>query len=115
MPVKSPVSPAPSEPAKPADSEAETERQIRAAEPDSRVRIPSRPGHDGIAVNQPGIIGRNINHCGVSRLNLDIRAIVLHDFLLRGLQSAGIARFAAHYLNRIHHILLLVVVSVAER
>src|SRR5580658_11105726 len=90
MPVESPMTPSPSKTAEPADAEAESEREIRTAKPDSWIWVPSRPRHDGISVNQPGVIRRHVNHIGVGRLNVDIRAIVLHDFLLRGLQIAGL-------------------------
>src|SRR5208282_5368687 len=114
MPVESPMTPSPSKAAEPADSEAEPELEIRAAKPDSGIRIPPRPSHDGITVNQPRIICRDINHIGLGRLNVNIRAVLLNDFVLRVLKSAGLFRFVAHHLHRVHHILLLVVVSVAE-
>src|SRR5208282_4604340 len=104
MPVESPMTPSPSKAAEPSDSKA-----------DSGIRIPSRPSHDGISVNQPRIIGRDIHHIGLGRLNVDIRAILFNDFVLRVLKSAGLFRFVAHHLYRIHQVLLLVVVSVTQR
>ena len=44
-----------------------------------------------------------------------VRTLRLHSLLRRVFQIAGLLRFLAHHLNRVHHILLLVVVSVAQR
>src|ERR1700679_1993481 len=46
MPVESPMTPAPSETAEPPDSEADSKRKVWPIKPDSRIRIPFRPGHD---------------------------------------------------------------------
>src|SRR5208283_1755628 len=115
MPIESPMAPAPAKAAVPADSEADSEIEIRAAKPNSRIRIPSRPSHDGIAVNQPRVIGRDVNYIGISGLNVNVWAIVPYDFLRSSLEAAGLFRFMAHHLHRVHHILLLIVISVAER
>src|ERR1019366_8295977 len=113
-PIESPMTPAPAKASEPTDSEAHSEIEVRAAKPDSRIRVPSRPRHDGISVNRPRVIGRDVHYIGVGRLNVNIRAIVPYDFLRRALKSTGLSRFVAHHLYRIHHILLLVVVSIAQ-
>src|ERR1035437_7403410 len=113
VPIESPVTPAPSKTAVPTDSEARAPRQIRAAKPDSGIRIPSRPRHYGPAVNQPRGIGGDVNNIGASRLNADIRVLRRHGLLRRSLKIAGFLRSPAHHLYGIHHILLLVVVGVA--
>src|SRR5208282_2707206 len=110
MPVEAPMTPSPSKTAEPADSETESERKIRPPKPDSRVRIPARPSHDGISVNQPWVIRRDVNHIGLSGLDGNRRAIRLYHFVRRILKSAGLLRFSPHHLHRIHHILLLIVV-----
>src|SRR5208283_825562 len=115
MPIESPMAPAPAKAAVPADSEADSEIEIRTVKPDSRIRVPSRPSHDGISIDHPRVIGRDVNHIGVSGLNVDIRTILPHDFLRSSLEAAGLFRFMAHHLHRVHHILLLIVISVAER
>src|ERR1700719_202346 len=114
MPVESPMTPAPPKAAEPTDSEAESERQVRTAEPDPRIRIPSRPRDDRISVDQPRIIRGNVNDRWISRLNDDVRVLRRHGLLRRGLKIAGCLRSPAHYLHCIHHILLLVVVGVAQ-
>src|SRR5208282_1691147 len=114
MPIESPMTPAPSKTAVPTDSKADSEIEVRAAKPDSRIRVPSRPRHDGISVDPPGVISRDVNHIGISGLNVDIWTILPHDFLRSSLEAAGSLRFMAHHLHRIHYILLLVVISVAE-
>src|SRR5271155_791257 len=115
VPIKSPIAPAPSITSEEADSKTDSERKVGATKPDSGIWVPARPGDDGISVNQPGIVCGDINHIGAGRLNLDGRAFVLHCLLWRALEVSGSLRFLAHELYRIHHILLLVVVGVAER
>ncbi len=115
VPVEAPMAPSPAVAAIPADTEADSEGKVRAAKPDSWVWIPSRPRYDGITVNQPWIVGRNINHSGIGGLNVDVRTLIGDNLLRRVLQIAGSLGFAAHDLNGVHHILLLVVVGVAER
>src|SRR5579863_925145 len=115
-PTYTPVAPAPSIPAPETDAEADTSpKNRRAAVPDPGIRIPARPGNYRIAVNQPRIIGGDIHHVGLSRLNDDVRALRLDGLLRRVLQIAGLLRFLAHHLNRVHHLLFLVVVGVAQR
>src|SRR5208337_3037073 len=85
MPIESPMTPAPSKTAEPTDSEAHSEVEVGSTKPDSGIRVPSRPCHDRISVNQPRIIRRDINDIGAGRLNVNIRAFRLYDFLRRGL------------------------------
>ncbi len=114
-PIESPMTPTPPKAAVPTDSEAESEAEVRAAKPDSGIWIPSRPRHDGTSVNQPGIIGGDVNDIGISRLNGDVIVLTarIYGLLRRGLKIARCTRASAHHLHRIHHILLLVVVGVA--
>src|SRR5580700_6624441 len=115
MPVESPVAPAPTETSEPADTKAESERKIGPAEPDSGIRIPSRPRNDGIAVYQPRVIGGNIDHVRLGGINVDIGAVLLYDLLGSALQIPSLFCFVAHHLDRIRHVLLLIVVSVSQR
>ncbi len=48
MPIESPMTPAPSKTAEQTDSEADSEREVRAAKPNSGIRVPSRPRRDRI-------------------------------------------------------------------
>src|SRR4029077_18043928 len=115
VPIGTPMMPAPSITSKEANSEAAPEREIRAAIPDSGIRIPSRPRHNRTAVNQPRIIRGDVNDFGACRLNDDGRVLRRYGLLGRARKIAGILRALAHYLHGVHHILLLVVVGVAER
>ena len=114
MPIESPMTPTPSKTCKEADSEADAEGEIWTAEPDSGIWVPTRPCHDRSSVNQPRIIRRNVNDIGASGLNVNRRALRLHRLLRRGLQIARCLRLLAHHLNGIHHVLLLIVVGVAQ-
>src|SRR5271157_3012816 len=113
MPIASPMIPAPSPTSEPPDSEADSEPEGRAVIPNSGIRVPPRPRHNGVSVNHPRIIGGDVNHLGVSRLNDDRRALHGYGLLGRGLEIAGFLRPLAHHLYGIHHILSLVVVGVA--
>src|SRR5271170_4717235 len=114
MPIESPMTPPPPKTGKEADSEADSEGEIGTAEPDSGIWIPTRPCHDRNSVNQPRIICRNVNDIGAGGLNVNRRALRLHRLLGRGLQVARCLRPLPHHLNGIHHVLLLIVVGVAQ-
>src|SRR5271167_3521543 len=113
MPVESPMTPAPSKTAEETDSEADSEREVRATKPDSGIRVPVRPRGDWVSVHHPRVVGGNVNDFGVGRLNDDRRTLRRYGLLRRGLQVAGCLRPLAHHLYGIHYILLLVVVGVA--
>src|SRR5580693_804445 len=114
-PAYAPVAPAPPEPAVEADAEAHSPKQRRATIPDSGIGIPAGPCHYGIPVHEPRIISGDVDHIRRSGLNDDVGALRLNGLLRRVLQIACLLRFLAHHLNRVHHPLLLVVVSVAQR
>src|SRR5580704_3986231 len=60
-PADAPVAPTPSVPAPETDTDTDSSPiDRRAAEPDSGIRIPTGPGYDGISVNQPGVIRRDV-------------------------------------------------------
>src|SRR5208283_1615428 len=115
VPIASPMIPAPSPTSEPTDSEADSEPEEGVVIPDSGIRIPPRPRHDGISINHPRIVRGDVNHLRVSRLNDDRRVLRSYGLLRRGLKSAGLLRPLAHHLYGIHHILSLVVVGVAQR
>src|SRR5208337_3658008 len=112
-PIESPMIPAPSKTSEPTDSEADSKREVRAVKPNSGIRVPSRPRHYGTSINQPRIVRGDVNDLGAGRLNDDRRAFRRYGLLRRGLKIAGFLRLLPHHLNGIHHILFLVVVSVA--
>src|SRR5208283_1215950 len=113
MPIESPLRPAPSIAPEEADSESRSEREVRAAKPDSGIGVPSRPRHYGTSVNRPRIIRGDVNDIGASRLNDDRRALRRYRLLRRGLKIAGFLRPLAHHLYGVQHVLLVVVVGVA--
>src|SRR5208337_3112743 len=115
VPIASPMIPAPSPTSEPTDSEADSEPEEGVVIPDSGIRIPPRPRHDGISINHPRIVRGDVNHLRVSRLNDDRRVLRSYGLLRRGLKSAGLLCPLAHHLDGIHHILSLVVVGVAQR
>src|SRR5271165_6430696 len=115
VPIASPMIPAPSPTSEPTDFEADSEPEGWAVIPDSGIRVPPRPSHDGISVNHPRIVRGDVNHLGVGRLNDDRRALRSYGLLRRGLEIAGFLRSLAHHLYGVHHILSLVVVGVAQR
>jgi hypothetical protein len=115
MPIGAPVMPAPSITTVEADSEANSEREVWAAIPDSGILVPSWPRYYRTSVNHPWIIGGDVNDFGAGGLNDDRRALRRYGLLLRVLKIALFLRPLAHHLHGIHHILLLVVIGVAER
>src|SRR6202044_1047293 len=99
VPVESPASPSPSETAEPTDAETKSKGQIRAAEPDSGIVVPIGPGRYRISVNGQGVVGRNIDHIRLSRLNHYIIVLILGIFLRRLVEIAGCLLVLAHALN----------------
>src|SRR5271163_1357735 len=113
VPIKSPIVPAPPKSSVEADAEADSERKVRTAIPDSRIGVPARPWPYGTAINQPGIVGGDVNDIGVSRLNDDCRVLGCYCLLRRGLKIARLLGSLAHHLNCVHYVLLLVIVGIA--
>src|SRR6266851_3194536 len=115
MPVRSPMMPAPPISPVEADSEADCVRWVQPAIPDSGILVPSRPRLYAISINQPWIIFRDVDDVGAGRLDDDGRVLGRYGLLLRILKIARFLRALAPHLYGIHHVLFLVVVSVAER
>src|ERR1700757_1112290 len=111
MPVVPPVVPAPPVPAEVTDAKTDAKEQVRSAEPDSRIGIPSRPGYDSRTVHDPGIIGGHVHNVGCRRFDNDRRTLRGDGLLLSGAEVARLLRFLAHHLNGVGHILLLVVIG----
>src|ERR1700693_489503 len=81
MPVVPPVSPAPAESAKKADSKAEPKRDSRAANVQSRIRIPSWPDSNGRSIHEPRVIFRHVNDIRIGRLDHNGLTLLAHLFL----------------------------------
>src|SRR6266481_8755016 len=73
MPIGPPMMPAPTITSVVANAEADSERKVRAAIPYSRIRIPARPRHYRVPVNNPRIVRGDVNDLGTSRLDDDGR------------------------------------------
>ena len=114
MPIPSPVMPAPPKSSEEADSKSSTEVESRAAKKDSGHRIPTWVGDDGVAVHEPRIIGGNVDHIWIGRF--DDGRVTLSRYLLLfvAIQMAGLPSLLAHFLDGIHHVLLLVGICVAK-
>src|ERR1700688_3174852 len=114
-PVGPPVPPAPAKPAEKANSKAESKCNARAANVQSRIRIPSWPYSNGRSIHEPRVIFRHVNDIGIGWVDHNGLAVLAHLFLRCALLVARLLCAVAHCLNRIHHVLLLVDVSIAER
>ena len=115
MPIVSPVSPSPAKPAKEANSKAKTPSESWPREVQPRIPVPARPHPDGLSIDEPRIILRHVNNLGICGLNHNGLPLFAYLFLRSALQVSRLLRPVAHYLNRIHHWLLLVDVSIAKR
>jgi len=110
-PIKAPSAPTPAEPEAPADSEAEAPRKVGTRSP---PRVKARPDANGIAERVIRIVDRDVDGLRVSRLNLNVRALIRDHLLLGGTQMTGGLRFMAHILDRVHDGCSLVGVGVAK-
>src|SRR5437868_14608070 len=113
MPVVSPVVPAPTEAAKEADSKAKAKRHSRAGKEQSWVGIPAGPYSDWFPIDDPRVVLRHVDNLRVRGLDHNRLSLFAHLFLRCALQVSCRLRTIAHYLNSIHHVLLLVDVSIA--
>ena len=80
----------------------------RAKERETGIR------RDGLAVDRPWVVGGHVDHFRIGRGKLDVALVIGHVFLRRGLEIACLLGALAQHLDRLHHILRLVVVGIAE-
>src|SRR5580692_6613663 len=114
VPVPSPVIPAPPKSPEESNSESRAEVKSRTAIKDSGHRIPTWVGDDGIAVDEPGIIRRDIDHIRIGRLDDNRFAFGRYLLLVAAIQMAGLLSLLAHHLDGTHHVLLLVGICVSK-
>ena len=114
MPIPSPVRPAPPKSSEEADSKSRAEVESRAAKKDSGDWIPTWVGDDGIAVHEPRIIGGNVDHIWIGWFDDGRVALSRYLLLFVAIQMAGLPSLLAHFLDGIHHVLLLVGICVAK-
>jgi len=89
MPIEPPMTPSPSKTAEEADSKADSEEEERTVIPNSGIGVPPRPSDDRASVNDPRIIGGDINDFGAGRLDLDNEPCGRYSLLRRGLEIAS--------------------------
>src|SRR5208283_6143090 len=115
VPIKSPVRPAPTKAAKEPDSKAHTEGQVWTVKPNSWVGVPPWPGKYRVSVDQPRIVCRHIDHFWIGRLDNDCLSLSCYGLLRSALQISRVLRSLAQHLHRIHYLLLLIHIRIAER
>src|SRR6266849_3588906 len=81
MPVRSPVVPSPTKPAKITDSKAQAKRNSRTAKKQSWIRIPARPDPDRLSIHKPWVILRNVDNFRVGGFDNNSLALIAHVFL----------------------------------
>ena len=114
VPIVSPVVPTPAEAGKHSNSEAQSKSDSRAVQEKPRVRIPAGEDSEWIAICEPGIVLRYVNHVGSYRLNNDRFSLCTYFLLRRGVQVAGLLSPLSHGLNRLGQFLLLVNIDVTQ-
>src|SRR6267154_627436 len=115
MPVASPVMPAPTISSKETDAEPDSKSNPHSGQEDSRHGIPAWIRDDRLAVHEPGIICRYVNHFRIGRFDDDCVPLSRYLLLFIAIEVAGLVSLLTHCLDGICHILLLVGVCVAKR
>ena len=114
MPVASPVMPAPAISSEKSDSEPDSKSNPRSAQKDSGHRIPTWICNDRVAVDEPRIVRRHVNHFRIGRFDDDGVALSRYFLLFIAIQVAGLVSLLAHHLDGVRHILLLIGVRIAK-
>src|SRR5580698_312271 len=115
-PVDTPTRPTPA--ISPKGSEAKTNAEVEpwTIPPDARYFDPTRPRVNSIAVGYPRIVCGNVHGSGVWILWLDgdVTVLVRDVNLIVAFEDIMFLSLTAHFLNRIHYVWWLIVVSIAE-
>src|SRR5713101_1354493 len=114
VPVASPVMPAPPISSEEADAEANSKPNPRSKQEDPRYGIPAWICDDRLAIHEPGIIGRHVDHLRIDWFDDDCVALSRYLFLFIAIQVAGLVSLLTHRLDGIGDILLLVGICVAK-
>jgi hypothetical protein len=104
--------PSPAEAEERPEREAKTERNVRAAE--SPPRIETGPQAYWISVYVGRVISGHIHHIRVSRLDIYIRPFFVHALLRRAAQIARVVSLVTHVLDRLRHVIWLVLIGLAQ-
>ena len=113
-PSDAPSMPSPAEAEERPEREAKAEGNVRAAKSNSPPRIEPRPQAYGISVHIRRVVSGHIHHIRVSRLDVYIRTILVHALLRRSPQIARVISLMTHVLDRLHHVILLVLISLSQ-
>src|SRR6266850_5168360 len=115
VPVASPVMPAPTVPSEETDAEPDSKSNPSPSQENPRHGIPAWIGDDRIAVHQPGIIRRHVDHLRVGWFDDDRVALRRYLLLFIAIQVAGFVCLLTHRLHGIRHVLLLIGIGVTKR
>src|SRR5579872_2115386 len=113
-PADAPTMPSPSEADKRPEREADAERNVGAAKSNSPPWIETRPQAYRISVRICRIVSGHIHHIRISRLDVYVRPLLVNALLGRGPQIARVVSFVAHVLDRLHNVILLVLIGLAQ-
>src|SRR5580658_813074 len=111
-PSDTPSMPSPAEAEERPEREAKAERNARAAE--SPPRIEPGPQAYGISVHIRRVVSRHIHHIRISRLDVYIRPLLVHALLRSTPQIASVVSLVTHELDRLHHVIRLVLIGCAQ-
>src|SRR5580704_55434 len=111
-PAHTPSMPSPAEAEERRDREAKAERNVRTAE--SPPRIEPRPQAHGISIHIRRVVSGHIHHIRISRLDVYIWPLLVHALLRRTPQIARVVSLVTHGLNRLHHVIRLVLIGLAQ-
>jgi len=111
-PADTPSMPSPAEAEEWRDREAKAERNVRAAQ--SPPRREPRPEAYGISVHIRRVVRGHIHHIRISRLDVYIRPLLVDAFLRSTPQIARVVSLVTHVLDRLHHVIRLVLIGCAE-
>src|SRR3984957_8749083 len=113
-PSDAPSPPSPAEAEKRRDREANAKRNERTAYSHSPPRIEPRPQAYGISVHIRRVVSRHIHHIRISRLDVYVRPLFVHALLRRTPQIARVVSLVTHVLDRLHHVIRLVLIGCAQ-
>ena len=114
VPIASPVMPTPTIPSEETNAEPDSKSNPRSGQEDPRLGIPAWIRDDGLAVHEPGIIGRHVHLIRSCRLDDNRVPLSRYLLLVAVIQMAGFLSLLTHHLDSIHHVLLLVGICVSK-
>src|SRR5579863_6398332 len=113
-PADAPSVPSPAKAEERCDREAKAERNVGTTKSNSPPRIEPRPQAHGIPIYISRVVSGHVHHIRVNRLDLNIRPLLVHALLRRAPQIARVVSLAAHVLDRLHHIIPLILIGFAQ-